>query len=520
VKQAFAGPLRRHWASLAAAAAVLALGSLVVSGVPFRLETDDVTYLALAASHAAGTGLVVPGELPPTGLHFPPGWPLLLSNLFAIGLSLRQVTWIASALNTACFAAATGVWARIFSRRIGPTWGLLSALWGAMAFPVLLLNTSASSEGTGALLVALLALVVMRDGPAASLSPGRRAAALGLAMAGLALLRTQLLFLWPLALWHVRDTLPRRYLVAALAAAAALAAGVTLLAAPSPSGPGYLALTAVAWHGGLSSPGAHVLRANLTAHLWNGVAWLVASPLPWSRVLAAALGPPGLSVMTFLVCLGLVYIALRERRGGLPVLVAAPVALVLPFVLGYPYAVSPRLLVPAAPLLGYLAVAGVRRVLRGAPRLAAALVAAWLLFGAAWWVQLAPRYRATQQRFLAGAERVVDALTLRGGRAGSVCAEQPEVLWAASAGAHACRLVTTAEFLVPAAQRNAAVRSRLDRTGVRCVVGATAAGTQGDVGLPLAEWGFQEVLRTVGFSAWCRTGTANGGPRPGGSAAG
>ena len=505
MKQAFAGPLRRHWASLAAAAAVLALGSLVVSGVPFRLETDDVTYLALAASHAAGTGLVVPGELPPTGLHFPPGWPLLLSNLFTAGLSLRQVTLIASVLNTIGFAAATAVWAHIFSRRIGRTWGLLSALWCGLAFPALLLNTSASSEGTASLLVALLALVVTREAATASLPPGRRAAALGLAMAGLALLRTQLLFLWPLALWHGRAVLPRRHLATALAVAAVLTIGVTLVATPGAAGSGYLALTATAWRGGLSSIGAHVLHANLTGNIWNGMAWLVASPLPYSRVFARAAGPLGLAALTALVCMLLAYGALRARKDGLPVLAAAPLALALPFVLGYPYAMSPRVLVPAAPLLGFCAIAGLRRMLRSTPRLACAVVVVWLVLGAAWWARLAPRYRATQRLFLAEAGLVAHALEERGAWSGPVCAEEPEILWTASDHARGCRLVTALEFMLPAAQRDAAVRARLDRTAARCVVGATAAGPQGDTGLPLERWGYRQAVRTAFLSAWCRT---------------
>jgi hypothetical protein len=490
---------------LGIALVVLAVASLSIVAAPFRLETDDLSYLGLASRYAAGVGLTAAGQTPATGTHFPPGWPLILSWFFDAGLGLPAVTWCASAIGAASLAGAAAIWTWIFARRTGPAWGALSALWGALAFPTLLVGTSASADGLAALMVAVLALLTLPEGPAAALPAPRRAVALGLAMAVLALLRTQLLFLWPLALWHARGLLTRRQRAVALFIATGLTVAVTSLGTMGAPGTSYAALTRIAWRGGLSSLGADTLRSNLSDHVWSGIAMLADSPLSYSGMVARIAGRLGIGLITVVVCLTLGWVALRERRHGLPVLAAAPAALALPFLVGYPYPMSARLLVPAAPLVGYLAVAGLRRAFIRMPRVGQALGAAWLLLGVAWWAHLAPTYRAVQYGALSDARRVVDDLRRHGAWAAPVCAQAPEILWAAAPDARACRLMATSEYLIAPAKRYAAVRMRLDSIGARCAVDITRLESEGNEDLPLASWGFRLSLRTASFSTWCRS---------------
>jgi hypothetical protein len=280
---------------------------------------------------------------------------------------------------------------------------------------------------------------------------------------------------------------------------------VTRLTAVGDPHTGYLSFAVAAWHGGLSSPGAAVLRSNLSTNVWPALTGLAASPLPYSRLLVGAVGPLGMRFIAVGACLALAWAALREREQGLPVLAAAPLALALPFLAGYPYPMTPRFLVPAAPIIGYLAVAWLRRTLGGAPRLAFALGSAWLLFGVTWWAHLAPRYRAWQGQSLADARRVVNDLRQRGDWAAPLCAEAPETLWAASPDSRACPLVTPVEWVLSDSSRRTAVHARLERTGARCIVAFTSQRAEGDTRLPLAAWGYRPMLRTSRYSTWCRT---------------
>jgi hypothetical protein len=491
------------WLPLGSALVVLAAGSAGLVGAPFRLDTDDLAYLGMAWSHASGAGLVAAGEFPPAGTHFPPGWPLILSWFFAAGVTLPTVIRLASGLSLTCLASATAIWAVLFRRRLGAAWGAVAAVWCAVAFPSLLAGSSASAEGPACLVTALVAWLVSADAGPGRISLRRRALLLGAALAALALLRTQLLLLWPLALWEARLRLTRRQQVIALALAAGLFGGANLLTA-SPPGSGYLAETWPAWRGGAASVGAAALRGNLTENVWGAAARLTISPLPYSGIAARWLGSLGIRALAVAVCLGLAWAAWRERRRGLPPMAAAPLALALPFLLGYPYVLTPRFLLPAGPVLGFLTVVALRRALRGAPRLALTAAVVWLAIGVAWWVRLAPRYREEQRVILADAGRTAEALIRQHRWGSSLCLRDPEVLWAVTPDARACRFETMPERLLPPAERAEAVHHHLERAGARCVV-QSGTGQEGDSApLPLAAWGYRPTFVTGSFSTWCR----------------
>ena len=132
-----------------AAALVLAVGLMLVDGLPVGVAHDDGMYVILSKALASGRGyrwIHVPGAPPAT--HFPPGYPAVLAVLWRIFPSFPQNIIAFKALNGGFLAAASfGI--AIFARRrlrFGAWSAGAAAVIGAIAVPTLVLSTLVMSE--------------------------------------------------------------------------------------------------------------------------------------------------------------------------------------------------------------------------------------------------------------------------------------------------------------------------------------------------------------------------------------
>lgn len=174
-----------------AAALVLAVGLLLVNGLPVGVVHDDAMYVILSKALASGRGyrwIHLPGAPPAT--HFPPAYPAVLAVLWRIFPVFPQNIIAFKTLN-AVFLAAASFGIAVFARRrlhFG-AWGAgVVAVVGALAVPTLVLSTLVMSEPMFlALLVPLLmwAERVVDEEPSPAL-----VALLGIAVGALTLVRS------------------------------------------------------------------------------------------------------------------------------------------------------------------------------------------------------------------------------------------------------------------------------------------------------------------------------------------
>jgi len=472
-----------------------------VSGYPYRPGTDDLQYIGLAFSFALGDGLVIPGQVPVAGWHFPPGWPLVLSWPFAVGFSPSMVALLAGLFGAACMGMAAALWAKLFARELGSGWGALAAIWPLTAYPVVLIAPSAQSEPLGALLFAALAYWILTE------PPGKRraavdAAVLAAGLAAMVLLRTILIVLWLPLLWESRRRLPRRWIAGSAVAAMFVVWLVTGLTAVDPPGISYLDVARLSWEGGLDSVGASSLVNN-----WQAAGLVLAefliSPVPFSSHLAGIVGRTTLLVLGALLASGLVATALIvARRGSLAVMSTAPFLLTAPFLAGYPYWVDTRFVVPACALLGFLAVSGVVRLPARYRQVAAVLLCGWVLLGGLWWARLARAYPETQRAVMEDASVLHERITGEFGPDARLCAEEPEVLWWVNAASRACRLMYPGDGLVSDSRRLALVEQRLEAASPTCVAFRPTYELGVHV-LPLDSLGYTRKLDGGWFVARC-----------------
>ncbi len=128
---------------------VLAVGLLLVDGLPVGTVHDDGMYVILAKSLATGQGyrwLHVPGAPPAT--HFPPGYPAVLALVWTVFPAFPQNV-IAFKILNAAFLAAAAFGVVVFARRrlaFGPWGAALLAVCGSLAIPTLVLSTLVMSE--------------------------------------------------------------------------------------------------------------------------------------------------------------------------------------------------------------------------------------------------------------------------------------------------------------------------------------------------------------------------------------
>jgi hypothetical protein len=465
---------------------------LSVSGYPLRPGTDDLQYIALAFSFAQGDGLVIAGEMPAGAWHFPPGWPLLLSLLFGVGLSPSMVALLAGLFGAVCMGTAAALWAKLFGRELGDGWGALAAIWPLTAYPVVLIAPSAQSEPLGALLFAALVYWVFAR-PHEERRAAADAAVLAAGLAAMVLLRTILVLLWLPLLWEARRRLPARWLASCAVAAALVAWLVMGLTAVDPAGTGYLELTRLSWDGGAGSVGAAVLLSNWKMAGFTLAKFLI-SPLPFSSRLVGTFGA-ALPALGTLVALGLVAGALvAVKRGRLGLLVAAPFLLAVPFLTGYPFWIDTRFIMPACALLGLAAVMGVLRLPQRFHR--------WIVLGSLWWVRLARSYPATQRATIEDAAGLATGL----GTDVLLCAEEPEVLWWVDRSSRSCRLLFPRDWLVSEERRLAWVEDRLSGAEPDCVV-YRPTYARGVHELPLAALGYPLLIEGGAYDARCAAPT-------------
>jgi hypothetical protein len=228
--------------ALAAAAALVVLYAIQLPG-PLRIDTDSAYYLNLAASFADGDGL-----RPPGAATFPPGLPVLLGALDAVGLG---TPWAFDLMNFAFLAlglASVAVTLRLglgLSRRATTVLCLLAPLSVYFLKYSLLPLSEIPFFGVASLAVALLVLAHRRADP--------RLLALGIAAAaGACTIRTAGIALVPAIVLGFRSTRSR---LAAAAGSLVLGVAAFLL------NPRYLDELRGGWEGSPAGDAAHQARA-------------------------------------------------------------------------------------------------------------------------------------------------------------------------------------------------------------------------------------------------------------------
>jgi hypothetical protein len=160
----------------AAAAAVLAVHLWARTPHPAGVFYDDGAYVVLARALAEGHGyraLNLPGA--PPGVHYPPGYPALLSLVWrATGDVAAAVPWM-KALNAALMAVAAALLALYASARLAlpPAVAAAAAALPLLTVPALAVSTVLFSEPL--FLVLMLSALLVADAP--RLTPAGAAAA-------------------------------------------------------------------------------------------------------------------------------------------------------------------------------------------------------------------------------------------------------------------------------------------------------------------------------------------------------
>ena len=384
----------------------LIAGIMIIDAAPVGVYADDAMYVILARSLATGQGLRVlnlPGA--PYAIHFPPGYPLLLSVLWRLAPSFPDNVMLFKAFNAECLAVvAVGVARFVRDRVGGPAFAAAVGIVTAVSVPLLFLGAILLSELTFLALLMLVLPAVERF--ADERRPAWHAVALGVAVGACALVRTHGVVLAPAAALVLlcrgrwRD-----------AAVLVVAAFVTMLPwqlwsarhAGTFTGPllGTYGSYGAWWHMGYEAMGPSLFSRTLGETIPQTYATFV--------VLFAPVNRPITLVLTLVLLLACVTLAVRAYWRRLPV--------TLVFLLGYLVILELwpgpplRMLWGLWPLFLVLFAVGARELIclsrgRGpAPRLLAAAAVLWLLagYGAYEWRGLTGRWWETHSR-LAGAQ--------------------------------------------------------------------------------------------------------------------
>lgn len=181
------------------AAVVLLTAILTVTPWPVGAFQDDAIYTVLAKSLATGEGyrfINLPGS--PNATHYPPGYPLFLAALWRLFPSFPENVVVFKFAN-AFFLAAAAVGTYFFVRRrlaFSVAGAVACALAGTLSIVVLLITGVVLSEPM--FLALLLPGLLLAESAVDSGDP-RKAAAAGLLLGALAMVRTLGAFAIPVA---------------------------------------------------------------------------------------------------------------------------------------------------------------------------------------------------------------------------------------------------------------------------------------------------------------------------------
>lgn len=136
-------------AALVAAAVVLLVGLALINPLPIGVVHDDAMYVILGKSLATGHGLRwlnLPGA--PLAVHYPPGFPALLSLVWRAFPEFPANAWAFKALNALLLAVVAAALVVFTGRRL--RWPAyiagLAAVVGCLSIPMLVLSTTVMSE--------------------------------------------------------------------------------------------------------------------------------------------------------------------------------------------------------------------------------------------------------------------------------------------------------------------------------------------------------------------------------------
>lgn len=156
--------LLARYLPLLAAAAVFAVGALMIDGSAVGALRDDSMYLELAKALATGHGyrwLNLPGA--PAATHFPPGYPAVLALLWRMAPNFPANVVLFKLANTV-FATLSALFLARFVRRrfdMSELAAPLFALAAVLAVPVMTLATQVMSEPL--FLLGLVATVLVAE---------------------------------------------------------------------------------------------------------------------------------------------------------------------------------------------------------------------------------------------------------------------------------------------------------------------------------------------------------------------
>ena len=295
--------LSRRAAPAISGAAVAAVLFALYKPFPIGVAQDDGLYMILAKAISTGQGyrfINLPGA--PAGVHYPPGYPLLLAALSRLTSGIPGNPLVFAAANMV-FLGIGAASLYVLARRVGMSSALAAgcALAGFLMPPALWMNTALFSEPMW-LGLAIPWLVWADRADSECNLDARTAILLGASAGGIALVRTQAATL-ALALAFVL-VLRRRWKPAALVLVAAVAvllpwqlfiahhAGEIPEAVSAKYGPYF------SWFvQGLRAEGLHLLIATIVRNVGSSFAIIKAlfAPVggPWLAIVL--LGAPGIA---------------------------------------------------------------------------------------------------------------------------------------------------------------------------------------------------------------------------------
>jgi hypothetical protein len=187
-----AAPVDAWWrtALVALAALGILVGVLIIDASPVGAYSDDALYVILARSLAEGHGLrmiSLPGA--PYAIHYPPGYPMILSVLWRIMPTFPDNVMLFKAFNALCLGVVAAATARYMQRTMRvPRLGVVVGAVTAVSVPLLFLGAMLLSELT--FLALLLLLLPSLEQFAEERGPLWKAVALGVAVGACAMVRT------------------------------------------------------------------------------------------------------------------------------------------------------------------------------------------------------------------------------------------------------------------------------------------------------------------------------------------